>query len=632
MIIKNKTLKNNRIQISNINLDFSQKGVYIISGENGVGKTTLLESLLYELNNGLSFVNEAHQKAYDQSKQSLFAYLPQNIAAPKLRIEDYLIETHSEESATLSHYFKAFELNVNVLKTKFSDLSGGEQVKIAFINTLLKNTPYIFLDEPTNNLDDTSTLQLKKMIESFKNERTFIIITHDSRLLALEATQIELTKEDVKIIKENSSTTHLNDKEIKRIPFSPFKMTKSSFFHPLNIFVLIFYLLIIYATFILNQLFIEPNYGNIPLPDEDIIFVSSGWEWFFEETNWRVSESLNLTIDIVDQAPFVPFSSILDIAEMHGVSDIILSDSTYWRDIHHLIYRNELLSDVVIVNPPDMIWGGYTIGHELLRHDFLQEGRFPKDNEREVVLSEALLRTHFGFNENEIENAIGAVVDLNQINHTIVGIYGIDLSIISHHTSENFGFYTFSKETFDGFLSSFTDEGIGINDMLTYPLQPIFIVTMPGEEAQLLTELLTQFPNGEFFSSTYASAWTMSLNRETMGVLYRRGFLQMGAIGIFGLLFASEFHKALKEKFNYLEVYYLDKRRIRWAFFMWHFIGYVSILSICLVLMFITPYVVNHIFNDHVFNQFFRRLAPLTTLGVGLVSLPSFIYLYIKSL
>ncbi len=63
-------------------------------------------------------------------------------------------------------------------QTSALNLSGGQQQKIAIARMFLKNSPIIFLDEPTASLDAVSTEQIKISLDAIKKDRTVVIISH----------------------------------------------------------------------------------------------------------------------------------------------------------------------------------------------------------------------------------------------------------------------------------------------------------------------------------------------------------------------------------------------------------------------------------------------------------------------
>lgn len=79
------------------------------------------------------------------------------------------------------------EMDLEKVKdTTVSKLSGGEKQRLALARAVINKPKIVLLDEPTGNLDDKNTENIMKYIVKLKNDdTTFVIITHDSRVIPL---------------------------------------------------------------------------------------------------------------------------------------------------------------------------------------------------------------------------------------------------------------------------------------------------------------------------------------------------------------------------------------------------------------------------------------------------------------
>lgn len=190
--------------ISKVNITFKSKGIYLITGESGSGKSTFLNCISgkKELNSGSIYIKNNKISA-DKLEQESNAYLTNNITY--ITQQDFLLEDiTSHENIKL--YFKIRKKRVDEvklneyavtigishkLKCKVKSLSGGEKQKIAIIIAYLSETPILILDEPTSSLDnENSDYIIKSLIEMSKN-KLVIVSTHNTEFLTYDGiTQI----------------------------------------------------------------------------------------------------------------------------------------------------------------------------------------------------------------------------------------------------------------------------------------------------------------------------------------------------------------------------------------------------------------------------------------------------------
>ncbi len=75
-----------------------------------------------------------------------------------------------------------------------SQLSGGEQQRIAIARALANDPPIVFADEPTGNLDSTTGRHIMELLLNVRKVRrsTLVLVTHDAELAALADTRLVL--------------------------------------------------------------------------------------------------------------------------------------------------------------------------------------------------------------------------------------------------------------------------------------------------------------------------------------------------------------------------------------------------------------------------------------------------------
>lgn len=245
-------------------------------------------------------------------------------------------------------------------------------------------------------------------------------------------------------------------KQAPIVAFNPFLVAKKLFLSPYNIFISFLKLIFLTMIIILNGIFLNINYTTETPPMEGVILTQPSE--YVNDFNLLVKNEMNIASSALNMARIMEWGNIPQLASLEEVAQIVMTDFKYWENIHDQILtdrdHDNLLSDVFIVNPPSVIWEGYDVWHWLLSPQYLSQGRFPVDGEREVTLSTALLQAHFEMTSEEAHHAIGSHINIEGQAHEIVGFTYNHLAVISHNPSEYFGFYTFDFETFEAFADA----------------------------------------------------------------------------------------------------------------------------------------------------------------------------------
>ena len=194
--------------LSDISISVTTGEFLMITGRNGSGKSTLLHqlALLDSPDSGEIYIGRVKTTHLSEKKRmdfrlSRLGYIFQEYAliAELTALENVMLPAMMLE-ATKKAKNKAIGLLTNMgLKDKFrrvpSELSGGEQQKVAIARALVNHPKIIFADEPTANLD---TIASKEMLAIFKylNEKegiTIIMITHEPEELVYASRRITLS-------------------------------------------------------------------------------------------------------------------------------------------------------------------------------------------------------------------------------------------------------------------------------------------------------------------------------------------------------------------------------------------------------------------------------------------------------
>ena len=172
------------------NLEIEQGSCFGLVGNNGAGKTTLF-SLLLDLVEPTSgeILNQGIKVYKDESwKAKTSAFIDSTFIIGYLTPEEYfefIAELRGVAKEELNDWLENFSsfFKDEVLNQKkyIRDLSKGNQKKVGITASFIGSPELVVLDEPFSNLDPSSQIILKKLIENFyKNQNTtFLISSHD---------------------------------------------------------------------------------------------------------------------------------------------------------------------------------------------------------------------------------------------------------------------------------------------------------------------------------------------------------------------------------------------------------------------------------------------------------------------
>ncbi len=153
----------------NLTLERGQKVAII--GANGLGKTTLLKSILGQIPS-ISGKVETGEFLH-------IGYFEQEIKEANYNtcIEEVWKEFPSYTQYEVRAALAKCGLTTQHIESKVVVLSGGEQAKVRLCKLINKETNFLVLDEPTNHLDVDAKEELKRALNAFKG--TILLISHE---------------------------------------------------------------------------------------------------------------------------------------------------------------------------------------------------------------------------------------------------------------------------------------------------------------------------------------------------------------------------------------------------------------------------------------------------------------------
>jgi lipoprotein-releasing system ATP-binding protein len=181
--------------LKGIDLHIAPQEIVSIVGASGAGKSTLLHILgtLDRADQGTLMidgteVNKLGDRALAEFRNKKIGFvfqfhhlLPEFTALENICIPAYIGGTPKE--AAVQHAMELLEyLNLTERKDhKPSQLSGGEQQRIAVARALINRPAVVLADEPSGNLDSKSAQELHQLFFKLRDElkQTFVIVTHN---------------------------------------------------------------------------------------------------------------------------------------------------------------------------------------------------------------------------------------------------------------------------------------------------------------------------------------------------------------------------------------------------------------------------------------------------------------------
>ena len=172
----------NTLVFNNITSNFPSKGICVIKGINGIGKSTLLKLIMGLIHTQDGFISVGGVSANNLSEENYMykmCYLPQENIEFNLEPFELIKMIKGIDLNSVKEILKKFLLDENLLNnTTISNLSGGERKKF-FLSLVLSNpNALLLLDEPTNSLDEHGKQVLIQQLKT-RNGLT-IVVTHDS--------------------------------------------------------------------------------------------------------------------------------------------------------------------------------------------------------------------------------------------------------------------------------------------------------------------------------------------------------------------------------------------------------------------------------------------------------------------
>lgn len=187
--------------LKGVNLDIKPGEIISIVGASGAGKTTLLQILgtLDLADRGELIINGTKIRTLSEKKLSEFRnknlgfvfqfhhLLPEFTALENVCIPAFIARISKKEAEEKAKELLNFLGLSSRLNHKPSELSGGEQQRVAVARSLINRPAVVMADEPSGNLDSKNAKELHKLFFTLREKfnQTFVIVTHNEELASL---------------------------------------------------------------------------------------------------------------------------------------------------------------------------------------------------------------------------------------------------------------------------------------------------------------------------------------------------------------------------------------------------------------------------------------------------------------
>ncbi len=199
IVAKNIHKKYGELEIlKGVSVEIKESEVVSIVGSSGAGKTTLLTILgtLDKPTSGELIINGTDVYKLNDKKLAAFRnlnigfvfqfhhLLPEFDALENVCMPALIAKKSKKESESKAIELLEFLGLKDRIKHKPSELSGGEQQRVAVARALINDPKIIFADEPSGNLDSKNAQELHQLFFDLRNrfKQTFVIVTHNAEL------------------------------------------------------------------------------------------------------------------------------------------------------------------------------------------------------------------------------------------------------------------------------------------------------------------------------------------------------------------------------------------------------------------------------------------------------------------
>ena len=194
-------------ELSKLTFNVERKDKLGIIGENGIGKSTLLKTIM-------GFISPLGGKYTFGDKVNIgyFSQQLDNIDSNKTIYEEIDNAFPSMSPTEIRSLLGAFDFHGDEVFKKISSLSGGEKVRVSLCKILNSRPNVLILDEPTNHLDIINKNTIEKMLKEYNG--TIIMVSHDRYLIKNVCTKLLVFNKDEVILYSYGYDEYLEKRKV----------------------------------------------------------------------------------------------------------------------------------------------------------------------------------------------------------------------------------------------------------------------------------------------------------------------------------------------------------------------------------------------------------------------------------
>ena len=200
-----------KLVFNNLNYKFKNKQFYIIKGESGEGKSTLIDLLMgiinpetgsvtYNLENlNIGYVSQECFIINDTLKKYSFFGIDEKL------IDENKIENILDDVKLKDHFINDKDGMGTILNSQGSNISVGQKQRIGIARALYFEPDVLFLDEPTSSVDSKTEFEILNTLKELSKSITIIMVSHKENLAFLGAKTLKLENSNITPNKLNST-------------------------------------------------------------------------------------------------------------------------------------------------------------------------------------------------------------------------------------------------------------------------------------------------------------------------------------------------------------------------------------------------------------------------------------------